>query len=927
MVRSRGRLRTRSVRMQSAILSMLSSRLAGRALGGALVAALAAGRLAGEEGVDDVFLGDGSRTAPVSTQPRAEDHPSVTAAPAPKAVPDEWPPGTLESLSLQSERASEALFNLIEDVEVAAIKAGHGVVNARVGRRVFDNHDVLGSWTVVDHIRLDVNYPFYALYWPIVGPITGGWSIGGDVANGFIDIRQVLPRDFARLPSLEERAKQIQSMPNASQRAAQSDIEQEWTTPFAGLEQARWSRLWNMITFPARAPTSVSWVSHMENDEVLSFLAEGTIEIGPELLWQVPIPHFPTTLNAQASAASYIYGQFRISILKENDRFVRVRLTRQGEAGVTGSAGGFTSDVINGFSVVSWHPLKNKTEITPFTFNIRHGKGRAIDVVYRYDLSQEQGRQAYEAAVAGRFRLSEELSGSGQWRRQPAAAAVRHLGDRDTVYTKGYKGTSARYSLIYRHSHESTLTSSDITAEFPESTARVYRSDAENDSAWRFIWGSAASFNYRFRIDVDRDRSERHLRDAATMVLRGELTNSDTSGDDLYDYMDEAEGATGRHGFFPRPPRMRPSEDFPRYQADTGFDRRTHQRRSSDIDYGRSSFYYQLTFSQDQLTRFVDTPDDQRWGLLERAFGQPAGVWASGTRRVGFDITHLPERLLNIPLYALNIHYREGSMLQHARAMIDAWRKAATGTTLEERMSALGEMFSDRRYSAEMVKLLRARLTGEKVSYVIQGSSHGFGYLRDEGGGTTPIDPLPDQKEQVIDFDREEARPQADPAAAVTGMRIQALGGGRFRLDFRTDPTVIPRDLYLTLLEIRPWRLPREIGQAAYIDTSKALAAGANVLVLNDRSGPFSDLLARIEPGNVYVVKIAISARRRHLGPDSRDAPAHAGLSAGAALIRSSPVQRASPTPVADADAAPCGPASASAAIQPPPRHHSCAWS
>ncbi len=803
----------------------------------------------------------------MSNRPRPENHPTVTAAPAPKAVPEEWPHGTLENLSLQSERASEALFNLIEDVEVAAIKAGRGVVNARLGRRVFDNHDVLGSWTVVDHVRLDVNYPFYSLYWPIIGPITGGWTIGGDVANGFIDIRQVLPRDFARPPSLEERAKQIQQMPSASQRAAQADFEQEWTTPFAGLEQARWSRLWNIITFPARAPTSVSWVSHMEDDEVLSFLAEGTIEIGPELLWEIPIPHVTITLNAQASAASYIYGQFRISILKENSRYVRVRLTRQGEAGVTGSAGGFSSDVINGFQVLSWHPLKNKTEITPFVFNIRHGKGRAIDMVYRYDLSQGMGRAAYEAAVAGRFRLSEEMSGSDSWRRQPVTAAVRRLGDRDAVYTKGYKGTSSKYSLIYRHSHESTLTSSEITARFPESTARVFRSDAENDSAWRFVWGSAAAFNYRFRIDVDRDRSERHLRDAATMVVRGELTNSDTSGDDLYDYMDEAEDATGRRGFFPRPPRMRPSEDFPRYQADSGFDRRAHERRSSDIDYGRSSFFYQLAFNQDQLTRFIDTPDDQRWGLLEQAFGQPAGVWEGGARRLAFDLTHLPERLLNIPLYALDIHYREGSMLQHARAMIAAWQKAATGTSLEERMGSLGEMFSDRRYSAELVKLLRVRLQGEKLSYVIQGSSHGFGYLRDEGVGTTPIDPLPEQKEQIIDFDRQEARPQADPTAVVTGLNVQALGGGRFRLDFRTAPAVTPRDLYLTMLEIRPWHLPREIGQAAYIDTTKALAAGSNVLVLNDRSGPFSDLLARIEPGNVYVVKIAISRDGATWGP------------------------------------------------------------
>ncbi len=816
---------------------------------------------------DAEFLGADARTAP-TPEPRKPVQQQVTAAPEGPPEVEEWPHNTLESLSLQGERASEALFDLIEDVEVASIKLGRGEANARLGRQVFDNHDVLGSWTVVDHVRLDVNYPFYSVSWPVLGPVQGGWTLGGDLANSFIDIRQVLPKDFARLPSLQSRAQEI-STTRIRPAKEQAEVEQEWAEPFAGLGEARWGRLWNILVFPARAPVESSWVSHMADNEVISFVAEGTVQIGPQLLWSVPFPHFTDTMDAQCSVATYLSGQFRISILRESSRFVRVRLTRTGQAGLGASAGGYPSAIIHGFTVIRWNLLHNKTSLIPFTFNVRHGKGRSIDVVYRYDLFEEQGRQAFANAVQGRFLRSEQLSGGGAWRSQPPHTAVQRLAVRDTTFTLDYKGTSTKYSLIYRHGHESTHTNSQVTTDFPARTSRIFRSDTENSSYWHFIWGSFGSAGYSFRCDVDRDRAREHAADAATLQVRAEMTDTDTTGEDLYAYMDEAEHATGRNGFFPRPPKSLPNRDFPTYRPNQGFDRRFQERPVRGIDYGRSSFFYQLTFSQDQLSRFINIPDERRWPLLESAFGAPRGAWSGGAHRLAWDLEHIPERLLNIPLYAIDIHYREGSMLAHARAMIEAWRKAATGTGIEEQVADLGAMFSDRRYGDVLVRLLRAALPGEAVSYVIQGSSHGFGYLRDEGTGTAPLVPLVEQSEQVIDFDRQAARPQDDPSATISALQLEPLGGGRFRLTFRTSGKQTARDLYLSLLEIRPWHWPRQIGQSAYFDVRKLLAPGTNILVLSSESGPFSDLLRKVLPGNAYVIRAAYSQDGRRWGPIS----------------------------------------------------------
>jgi hypothetical protein len=870
----------------------------------ALAAAIAAAPARGADawGDSSPFLGDETRTAPVARRPRAEPpaQPAPVTPPEPlggdnartapvsprqpspqqatadhpaKPAVEEWPPPLMRRLSLESEKLSEAVFNLLEDVEVLSIAVGPGRLDAHVGRRVFDNHDVLGSWTVVDHIRLNVDAPFYVTSWPIFGNLTGGFGVTGGVATEFIDIRQVQPRDFAHLPSLEARAAESEqwqpaSPPIASAPPRDDQRGEPWSRPFAGLEEARYGKLWNMVSFPVRIPTQAEWISHMSDGEVISFIANGTIETGPSVSWQLDVTRVTDMIRADASVGAYVSGQFRVSILREDARHARLRVTRQAEAGMVAQAGGRTDDVVRGVLIGPWDISHGRSQITPFFFAVRDGKGRGLDLVYRYDLAQTAGRLAFEAALAGRLGMSERYAGGFEWQDQSDDAPVHKLAERSTGYTQKFKGSGARYGLLYRHNHDSTVTDSDITAVFREGTTRVFRSDTENDRSWRFIWGTFERFDYRFRIDVDRDRAEIGAPDAATLVVQAELSDSDTTGADLYAYMNEVESATGRRGFFPRPPRYAPDNDFPRYDPDWRGDRRRPKvEPGREIDYYRSSFYYQLTFSQDQIERFVSLPSERMWPMLEAAFGVPAGSWETGASRASWSATHLTERVLNIPLYALNLHYRGGSILEHARAIRASWMRAGGQTSLEERVKALGEMFSDRRYSAELVRLLRMVLAGERVSYAIQGSSHAFGYLRDAGIGATALDPLPVQKEWLIDFDRQIARPQADPEAAVSELDLEPLGGGRFRLSFAIPEQAKPRALYASLVEVRPWRFPRSVGQAAYIDREGIIAGGKNTLVLSTDSGAFSDLLGKIEPGNAYILKLAYSRDGRTWGP------------------------------------------------------------
>ncbi|MBA2481887.1 MAG: hypothetical protein H0V44_14575 [Planctomycetes bacterium] len=835
--------------------------------------------------------------APADPNPQAGDgqgaqrSPSATGRSTSPNV-EEWPHSTLHALSLQSERLSEAIFDLLEDVEIVKLAIGEGTLGVRAGRRVFDNHNVLGSWTVVDHIKIELSHPLYGMSWPVAGTISAGFSIGGSIGNDFINIRQVLPRDYAKLEPVGDRASEDsdwvrgvaaeadgqrtlsppeEAPPAASAPAGAAEVPPKQEHAFDGLTKARYGKLWNILGFPARIPTEARWISHMQDGEVISFVARGSVQAGPSLSWLYEVSQVTNSVHADASIGVYLTGQFRISILRENARYARVRLTRLAEAGTFGTIGGNTDDVVQGFTVVNAEVGRNKSTIKPFTFTVSHGKGRAFDVAFRYDLAQAAGRLAYEQAIGGRVALSEEAAGGFEWQQASADSAVVKVGIRSTQYTRDFKGSGSRYGMLYRHNHDSSVTNSNITATFREGTTRVFRTVVQNNQQWRFIWGSFERRHHNFRFNVDLDRAQKSLGDALTLVVEGEITDTDTSGVEMHAYIDDVEDASMRPGFFPRPPMYRPLHDTPAYVPDDGADRRRsdnhRHRRDAEINYYRSSFFHQLTFSQDQVERFVETPAERMWPALEKAFGVPEGIWASRASRLAYALANTPQRILNMPLYAANIHFREGSIVQHAERIQESWLDAQNASVLIERIAILGSMFSDRRYGPELGRLLRVVLAGEKTSYVIQGSSHVFGYLREEGVATTAIDPLPERLERRIEFDREGPLPQADPEASIRSLSVTSMRDRRIRVAFTIPDNDRPQALYVSLLEARPWKLTRILGHQAILNSNGVIGGGENVLVLSPESGLLSNLLAQVVPGNQYVLKLAYTRDGQAWGP------------------------------------------------------------
>ncbi len=811
----------------------------------------------------------------------------------------EWRDARLRSLSYRNDRIATAIFEILEDLDLYDIDVAEGRVGVSVGRRVYDNHDVLGSFTVADRFRIRGRYPLLSLTEPIAPHLSVNFEIGTRNSLEFLHIRQVLPNQYSQLESVDQRVGALEALgwvgaptaratPPADPEAGgttiadgtapdewmlvggqESDSGGSWLA-FDGLTKARYSKLWNLLAVPGRVPFDADWIARLRPGEIVSYLGRGSVEVGPSLVVNLDVTGLSRAFSADVGVRLFVNGDFRISVLREDEHHAQVKLTRTAAFGRRATVGGGSEDLIDGFRVFGANIGANKSSIIPFRFDTSRSRGRAFDTVYRYDLRDAQARRAYERAVFGRMALSDRLAGGVDWRATPEDAAVRRIGDRATAFNSSSRSAITRLGIVYRHGNDTSSTHSDITLDLRDGRHRVFRSATHNGHRWRWFWGTQEHFNHDFRTNIDLDRLDQGLPEHMTLTVAGDISDTDTSGPEIHRYIDEVEASANRPGVFPRPPRYLPPIATPRFPRDAEFERRLRPGyripRLEAVDYGRSSFFYQVTYSQAQLERFLATPHKDMWPALEAAFRMPPGAWKNARRRLIYHFAHAGETLLNLPLFALNIQLRSGQVLIQAERSRLLWLAAQRETDPRRRARLVGEMFMTRQYSEELARLLRATLRDEKVSYVVQGSSYAFGKVLDEGVATTAIDPLPERLQRPIDFDRKGARGDADQSAVIQGLKVQALDHERIRIDF-TLGDIVPRALYVRLVEQRPWRLPRGLGEVVVSGLGDAVHAGANSLTINRRGGLLSALLARAEPGRRYTLVIAVTRDGRRWGP------------------------------------------------------------
>jgi hypothetical protein len=784
--------------------------------------------------------GSAAPRAVAADAPRTESWDSVVSL--------DW----LKRIRLPAGTISNALFDWTDDVSFfnGEVWEDGSQVDLRTQRRVFDNQDILNSWTVIDRLQIQARFPIFSTE-VFGGPI--GFSIGVGTGVNVFNIRQTNPLDYGKLESVRQREAEIQAALASSPSKPEGAKGPIWDIPVDDpQDQARFGKFWNRLLFPLRLPLTAASVSKLSNGEVIAYNASGSVYMGSSVGWN----YDNSVLNASAgvSISTYVRGEYRISILKESDRFVRLKVTRLGAAGTSENAGGnINPTLLDGYVIIK--RLNKFIKVTPFSLNATQELSHSFDVGYRYDLAKPQAREAYEQAVLGQLAFSDELAFDGQGNATNAAiSGVEKIFSREAKGKRNEISQSFRLGILFKLDHRTSQQTVDAIITFPDGTYRIFQSFVENSVEWRIFWAWYEKLYYKFLVHFD---NQKQLNGEFPLSLwaEGNIQDSSTSRKELMAYILETENTVGKFGIFPRPPLMagNVSSSSPDGQP-------------TKLNRERSSFFYRIAFSQAQVNQLVNTPASKAWELLESAFQVTPGSWSNPWtrfwKRFGGELLNI----LTYPLYIADVPVRLGNIQGHAKRIHDRWMDVKQATDAKTMAERLGLMFYDRRYSFELMRLLRASMNDQPVAYEVSAYSPVFGRVAETGNSQIFIDDVATRAQREVDFDRETGRiPTQDREAAITDLRSEALSGSRASLQLYLKSA--PKAIYVELYERGFWSWKKTANVLVY--TNGELLAGPNVIILDpaETGSTWFGIAKALKPNTKHRVRLAVNVSGLSWGP------------------------------------------------------------
>lgn len=105
---------------------------------------------------------------------------------------------------------TQVVFDNIDDFEQNVFDEKKARMRVKVKREVFDNQDVLNSFSVLDYFRVRIDSKDLSVSMPLFTPnITLGFSVGVGGMMEWTNIRQVTANKYAVLPTVNEEYKDL----------------------------------------------------------------------------------------------------------------------------------------------------------------------------------------------------------------------------------------------------------------------------------------------------------------------------------------------------------------------------------------------------------------------------------------------------------------------------------------------------------------------------------------------------------------------------------------------------------------------------------------------------------------------------------------------------------------------------------------------
>ncbi|MCR9206280.1 MAG: hypothetical protein NXH75_16990, partial [Halobacteriovoraceae bacterium] len=573
----------------------------------------------------------------------------------------------------------------------------------RVQRRVFNNQDILDSWTVVDIMKVPFYLPIPLLSKELgfsngVSGINLGLSFGAEAYH----IRQISPKDWNKLRSVERINSDLDSVESETERienqiidgdSKYSVLNEEAPDASGALDglsrfafwrtqnprtRAQYNKLWNIITHPLKIPLTAKRMDKYQVGSVASYGLEGSVQLGISAGWSnfsVAGVDFTET-RAGLGITTYLKGDFRVSLWKESESFAQVKLTRALNRGTSANIGSFSieQELFEGFMVLDRNLFRIKDEFIPFSFNINRNITDQFEVGYRYDLTKKAAREAYELATLGRFKTSYVLA-------QEAGTGVEESFTKVSQTRSRSRNYKMKLSLVFEKANSNSNSKTSATVIIDDEEHRLYSAQNLVFKAYDSLWGKSELKKHLFLTTYNELHHARNSDDGLGMRIEGRIEDSHTSSKELYNYIDEVEVAIGKKDFFPRPPAYLPRFECSEISEilNINIDQEDCKREGDDTKkkakYGKTSFYYQVDLSLEHLLHIQNTSKKKFWSIMERAFDVKKGSWKNGWKRSLSLATNSYASILNVPLAFININIHNGGRLFVAYRFYKKWKK------------------------------------------------------------------------------------------------------------------------------------------------------------------------------------------------------------------------------------------------------------
>jgi hypothetical protein len=278
-------------------------------------------------------------------------------------------------------------------------------------------------------------------------------------------------------------------------------------------------------------------------------------------------------------------------------------------------------------------------------------------------------------------------------------------------------------------------------------------------------------------------------------------------------------------------------------------------------NFGPASFYFRMDVGQEQVDRFIHTSEEDKWKVLERAFGVEPGRWANPTARAAHRVMSYVGVLFNVFLIPVDLRLKDIEALYVADSIYENWVAIGVEKDPYKLTKLLGAQFADRVYGFEMMRVFTLALESAKVPFYLAATNIAFGRINIQDGYFGNAGKALEEYRRAANLENPELGHNID--LALEDFSANVLDENRVEIRFRAK--AIPHVLYF------------RIDRAGFFHSTEkeivvlnlgSFQVGENLIVLDKRGGGYARFLAEAfsEPSN-YELFVGLGSRDRSWGP------------------------------------------------------------